>query len=111
MQPKTLAKLIKSLAEDKKAINPIILDVSKISDITSYFVIISGSSSPHVKAIADNISKGTKEKNNGPVHYESDRTNNWIVVDHFDVITHVFHQETREYYNLERLWGEAEIVE
>ena len=111
MQPKQIAKLIKQLCEEKKGIDPVILDVRKISDITQYYVIVSGSSSPHVSALADNIARGTKKKKERPWHVEKDRDSRWIVIDHGDVITHVFHSETRQYYNLERLWGDAPQVD
>ena len=110
MQPKRLAKFIKNICEDKKGVEPLILDVSKLSDITRYFVIVSGNSSRHVHALADHIVESTKKKKIRPWHVEKDRNFSWIVVDHGDVITHVFYSETRKYYNLERLWGDAPRV-
>ncbi len=105
MQAKKLAEFIKNLAEDKKGVNPVILDIRKITDVAKYFVIVSGTSSPHVKAIAEHIARETKKKKVKPWHIERDREATWIVIDHADVITHVFQEEARKYYNLERLWG------
>ena len=107
MQSKKLARFIKKLSEEKKGVEPVILDVSKISDITRYFVIVSGNSSRHVHALADHIVESTKKKKNYPWHVEKDKDFSWVVVDHGDVITHVFYTSTRKYYNLERLWGDA----
>lgn len=107
MQPKKLALLIKHLCDEKKGIDPLVLDVRKISDITHYYVIVSGNSSPHVSALADAISRGTKKEKERPWHVEKDKESKWTVVDHGDVITHIFHSDTRHYYNLERLWGDA----
>jgi len=111
LQPKKLAKLIRHLCDEKKGIDPIVFDVRKISDVTNYYVIVSGSSSPQVQALADNIAKGTKKEKDAPIHVEKDRESRWIVIDHGDVVTHVFHSETRVYYNLERLWGDAPQIE
>lgn len=99
------------MCEDKKGIDPVIFDVRKISDVTNFYVIVSGNSSPHVNALADAISKETKNENEAPLHVEKDRDSRWIVIDHGDVITHVFYSDTRAYYNLERLWGDAPQIE
>ena len=110
LYPRKIAKLIQQLSDEKKGIDIRILDVRKISDITSYFVIVSGSSSRHVHALADHIVESTKAKGVKPWHVERDTASTWILIDHGDVITHVFYSPTRRYYNLERLWGDAPQV-
>ena len=95
---------ILTLAIEKKASKLIAFDVRKLSSITDFFVICHGDSEPHVKAIADNIRKGTSYK---PKHIEGYENQSWILIDYFDVIIHVFKNETRQYYNIEKLWDDA----
>ena len=99
----TLRKII-NLALEKKATNLISLDVRGISSFTDFFIICSGDSEPQVKAIADNIRKGTPHK---PKHLEGYENQNWILLDYFDIVVHVFKRDQREYYGLERLWADA----
>lgn len=107
MYPKKLAQTIYHICEDHKGIDPVILDVTKISDITRYYVIVSGSSNRHAHAIADHIEDELRKKKEKPWHVERDSDSTWVVLDYCDVIVHVFYAETRAYYNLERLWGDA----
>ena len=97
-------KKILTLAIEKKASKLIAFDVRKLSSITDFFVICHGDSEPHVKAIADNIRKGTSHK---PKYIEGYENQSWILIDYFDVIIHVFKNETRQYYNIEKLWADA----
>ena len=84
------------------------MDVRGLSSITDYFVICSGDSEPQVKAIADNIRKGTPKK---PNHLEGYENLNWVLMDYFDVVVHVFGKNDRDYYNIEKLWADAPITE
>ena len=101
----TLNKIV-TLALNKKALKLNVLDVRGLSSVTDYFVICSGNSEPQVKAISDNISKGTIKK---PYHIEGYENKNWILLDYFDIIVHIFKTEDRDYYDLERLWADAPI--
>ena len=101
-------KQILDLALEKKASNIVTLDVRSLSTITDFFVICNGDSDPQVKAITDNIRKGTDHK---PRHLEGYENQNWVLLDYFDVIVHIFNKEEREYYGLERLWADAPIME
>ena len=103
----TLKQII-NLALEKKATNLISLDVRGISSFTDFFIICSGHSEPQVKAIADNIRKGTPHK---PKHLEGYENQNWILLDYFDIVVHVFKRDQREYYGLERLWADAQRKE
>ena len=100
-----LDKIIK-LALDKKAQELIVLDVRKQTTITDYFIICSGNSDPQMKAISDNIRKGTAKK---PHHIEGYENKNWILLDYFEIIVHIFKRDDRQYYNLEGLWSDAPI--
>jgi len=101
-------KQITNLALNKKADKLIILDVRGLSSLADFFIICHGNSEPQVKAIADNIRKGTNHK---PRHIEGYDNQNWILLDYFDIIVHVFKKDDREYYNLERLWADAPYEE
>ena len=102
-----LLKEIIDLAKEKKAKHLVILDLRGISSITDYFLICHGDSDPQVKAIADHIRKGTTKK---PKHLEGYENRNWILLDSFDVVIHIFKKNEREYYGIERLWADAPIM-
>lgn len=97
---------IVELALQKKAKALVALDIRGLSSVTDFFVICSGDSEPQVKAISDNIRKGTPHK---PRHLEGYENLNWVLMDYFDVVVHVFKNEERDYYNLEHLWADAPV--
>ena len=99
-----LLKQILDLALDKKAGQLVALDVRGLSSLADFFIICHGESEPQVKAITDNIRKGTDHK---PRHLEGYENQNWILLDYFDIVVHIFNKAEREYYNLERLWADA----
>ena len=102
-----LAKLCVTSALDKKAEDAVVLDLRGLSSITDFFVIISGTSEPHLKAIAEEIKKQTRDNGERPRSVDGYRASHWIVMDYTDVIVHIFHPTTRERYGLEHLWGDA----
>lgn len=97
-------------ADSKKALDIKVLDIKYISPITDYFIICSGSSTVQVKAIADEIESRLNEGGFNLYHKEGYNTGRWILLDFGYVIIHVFHQEDRDFYSLERLWADAEVV-
>jgi ribosome-associated protein len=103
-----LLKQIVHLALEKKAIELVAMDVRGLSSVTDFFVICSGDSEPQVKAIADNIRRRTPHK---PRHLEGYENLNWVLLDYFDVVVHVFSKDDRGYYNIEKLWADAPITE
>lgn len=107
MQPKKIALMAQEAALDKKAEEPVLLNISRLSSIAYYFLIAHGNSAPHIKAIAENIRQTLKEKGVRPYHVEGLEAPQWVVLDYGTVIIHIFHRELREFYALERLWGEA----
>ncbi|HEX3988919.1 MAG TPA: ribosome silencing factor [Verrucomicrobiae bacterium] len=108
MDSKKLALLCRKLAENKKAENAVILDVRKVSSVTDYFVILSGTSEPHVRAIVNEIiDKLRGDYNVRARAVDGDIRAAWQVLDYFDVIVHVMRTDVREKYDLERLWGDA----
>ena len=108
MESKKLALLCRKLAENKKAENVVILDVRKLSSVTDYFVIASGGSEPHLRAIVNEMT-GTlwDDFQVRPRRVEGGPAAAWQVLDFFDVIVHIMRDEVREKYNLESLWGDA----
>jgi ribosome-associated protein len=96
------------LAEDKKAENIVILDLRGISSFTDFFVIGSGTSEPHLKAIVNGIREGVREQAGiSPLASEGSLISQWLVMDYSDVLVHIFHDRKREFYALENLWSDA----
>lgn len=96
---------------DKKAENVVILDLRGISGFTDYFVIASGSSEPHLKAIGTSVRELSRlEGGRTPLNEDGFPASQWVVVDFGDVIVHVFHQERRTFYDLESLWKDARRI-
>jgi ribosome-associated protein len=108
MDSRKLAQLCRELADDKKAENIVILDVRKLSSVTDYFVVMSGTSEPHLRAIVDEIRDELREQHEiRPRAVDGTLQTAWIVLDYFDVIVHVMRRDVRERYDLETLWGDA----
>ena len=111
MDSRKLALLCRELADNKKAEDIVILDLRKISSITDYFVICTGTSEPHLRAIVDEIQEHLREEYQLTARGTDGGINtNWVVMDYFDVIVHVMRADVRELYNLEDLWGDAPQV-
>jgi ribosome-associated protein len=98
-------------AEDKQANDLVVLDLRKAHGFTDYFVICSGTNSRQIRAIADGVMDALAADGVKPAHIEGYDRSEWILIDYFDFIVHVFATETRVFYGLERLWGSAERIE
>jgi len=94
--------------EDVKATDISVIDVSEMTSLTSYMIIASGSSNRQTKALADNVQKKLREKGAEIYGVEGEQEGEWVLVDLGDVIVHIMLPATRDYYNLEQLWGAAE---
>lgn len=106
-----LARRCVQFAQDKKALDPIILDLQKISSITDYLVICSAQSEPQLKAIANGVEKSLKDDfGRSPIAVDGFPTSQWIVIDYGDVMLHIFHEQKRPVYALEDLWSDAPQV-
>jgi ribosome-associated protein len=104
-----LARLAAEQAVGKKATDVVILDLRSLSSATDFFVIASGATDVQVKAIADAVIEGF-EKNGARInHIEGYPERRWVLVDCIDVVVHVFSEDLRDYYSLERLWGDASL--
>jgi ribosome silencing factor RsfS/YbeB/iojap len=108
MDSKKLAQLCRDFADNKKAENIAVLDVRKVSSVTDYFVIASGSSEPHLRAIVSEITDQLRDKYDLRATRVDGATGGaWVVLDFFDVIVHVMRADVRERYDLESLWADA----
>jgi ribosome-associated protein len=104
MDAATLKELVLEALEDLKALNPVILDVTELTDVTDYLVIASGTSNRHVKSLASNVSMEAKKRGMMPLGIEGEGAGEWVLVDFGDVVVHVMLPATRDFYDLERLW-------
>lgn len=105
-----LALIAVDAADDKKAQDIVALDIREISLVADYFVVCSGNSEMHVKAICDSVLEKLKDVGVIPSHVEGYQEARWVLIDLESVVVHVFHREAREYYQLERLWADAPEV-
>jgi len=111
MDSKQLALLCRELADNKKAENIIILELRELSSVTDYFVICTGTSEPHLRAIVDEITEKLRQEHAvRPRAMDGTLQTAWVVLDFFDVIVHVMRADVRDHYDLEGLWGDAPRV-
>src|SRR2546422_7891006 len=111
MDSRKLALLCRKLAENKKAEEIVILDLRELSTVTDYFVIASGTSEPHLRAIVDEITDKLRDDYHlRPKAIDGTLRAAWVVLDYFDVIVHVMRQDVRDRFDLETLWGDAPRV-
>ncbi len=111
MDSRKLAQHCRELADNRKAENIVVLDLRKVSSITDYFVIATGTSEPHLRAIVDEITEGLAEDCSlRPRARDGALETSWIVLDYFDVIVHIMRADVREHYDLEGLWGDVPKV-
>lgn len=103
----TLARRIADLALSKKGNEVTILDLRGISNVTDYFVVVSGDARLHLEAIAEGIEDGLREEGIRVSGKEGHGGGRWILLDYFDVVAHIFYAPVREFYALEKLWGDA----
>jgi ribosome-associated protein len=98
-------------ADSKQAVKLVVLDLRPSAGFTDFFVIASGTNTRQVRAIADAVMDSLADKGAKPAHVEGYDRSEWILLDYFDFIVHVFAPETRVFYDLERLWGNADRIE
>lgn len=108
--PQVLLDLIVRAAGEKKAFDAVILHVGNLTPISDYFVLLSGRSTVQVKAIAEHIQDKLTEQNVPVLRREGFRDGHWVLLDYGDIVVHVFLEEEREFYGLERLWHDAPML-
>lgn len=107
----TAAAAAAAAIEDKKGLGVVLLDVSRLLVITDIFVIATGTSRRHVLTLAEEVEAKLKQDERRPLRREGIEDATWVLLDYGDVIVHIFDDETRRYYDLERLWGDAPRVD
>jgi ribosome-associated protein len=103
--------LASAAAESKQAVDVVVLDLRKTAGFTDFFLITSGKNTRQVRAIADAVMESLAAKGAKPAYVEGYDRSEWVLLDYFDFIVHIFAPETRAFYDLERLWGNAERIE
>lgn len=104
---KATAKRVVRFALEKKAYKIDLMDVRKITSVTDFFVVCSGNTDVHVKAIADSVLENCKKSDIPVYNVEGYESRRWILIDLVEIVVHIFQPEIRSYYQLERLWGDA----
>jgi len=97
--------------DDHKGVNITILDVRELSNVTDYYLLVTGTSSPHLKALADETQRALRKSGVKCYRQSGTPDSGWLVLDYLDLVIHIFTEETRGYYALEQLWSDAPKVE
>jgi ribosome-associated protein len=105
-----LAQRAAMLCLDNKANDVVVLNLQGISSLTDYFIIASGTSDTHVRAVAEHVMEQLKKEGTRVHHVEGLQQGRWVLLDYVDFVVHVFHPALRSFYQLERLWGDAEVI-
>ena len=111
MESKKLAFKISESIFDKKGYDVKILDLSKVASFADYFVLCTADSDTQVKAISDEVERKLREEGVNSWHREGYESLSWVLLDYVDVVVHIFKKDARQYYNLEKLWGDAPVVD
>lgn len=107
MNSEELAKKIVRILDSKKGLDIVGVDIHELTTIGDYFILVTGTSSPHVKALAEEVEDTLAKEGLEPRRIEGAQSATWILMDYQDVILHIFTKETRDFYNMERLWSDA----
>ncbi|HZT96048.1 MAG TPA: ribosome silencing factor [Chloroflexota bacterium] len=110
LDPSALAHRIVDVASDRKAIDVHLLDIRRLTTFADYFVVMSGTSTIHIRALANNIEESLDGDGVHPLHIEGSADDGWILLDYAQVVVHIFSAQQREFYALERLWGEGTTI-
>lgn len=105
-----LAQRAAAIALDNKANDVVVLSLKGVSDMTDFFVIASGTSDTHVRSLGEHIQEGLKRDGTVAHHVEGTQQGRWVLLDYVDFVVHLFHPSLRDFYQLERLWSDAQVV-
>lgn len=111
MTPKEMAITLAKVLDEKKGKQLLVLETDGLTTLADYFVLATGSSAPQLKAMGDACEKAMKDAGVMPHHIEGHRGGTWILQDYSDVIVHLFSEEAREFYSLDRLWADAKELD
>jgi ribosome-associated protein len=104
------ALLCLEIIQERKAIDPVLMEVGRLASFTDYFLVASGASSRQVQAISQHMARRLREEGFRPFGVEGEQDGHWVLMDYGDVVIHLFYQPVREFYDLEGLWTEAPRV-
>ena len=110
LNPKEMAELVVTALNDKKAVDVSMLRTTEVTVLADYFVICTATSTTHLRTLSDEVEKILKQNGEMPLRREGHRSGGWILVDFGCVVVHLFLQEMREFYTLERLWSDADVI-
>ena len=111
MNSKEIARMACEALEDKKALEVKIINIEKVSTLADYFIIASGTNRNQVQAMADNAEEFLGKSGYSPKHIEGYQNANWILMDYGDIVLHLFDEENRLFYDLERIWRDGTVIE
>ena len=109
MKNKKIKKIVDCI-KDKKGTDIIILDIKGLSSLTDYFIVCTSDSDPKTRALVNHIKKELSREKIKPIHIEGLECLDWVLIDYFDTVVHVFKKDSREFYNIERLWADAKVT-
>lgn len=109
--PKQIAAVAAKALDEKKGLGIKVLEISEVSTLADYFVVCTGTSNTHVKTLCDAVDEKVGELGEAMLHREGHRSGTWVLLDFGCVVVHVFTDETRAFYDLERLWGDGKPVD
>jgi ribosome-associated protein len=110
MTTQQIVHKIAKLAWDKKGQDIVIMDLRKLTNVTDFFVLVSGESELHIKALFEHIENELKKNQVKAWHKEGIQKLSWVLLDYIDIVVHIFKPESRDYYSLEKLWADAKIT-
>ena len=110
LTPYRIAELVVDALDSKKAMDIVLLRTTDLTTLADYFVICTATSSTHLKTLSDEVEKVLKENGEMPLRREGHRSGGWVLLDFACVVVHLFLKDTREFYTLERLWSDAELI-
>ncbi|MBP5773330.1 MAG: ribosome silencing factor [Eubacterium sp.] len=111
MDSKQITKIAFDALEDKKGVNIKVIDISEISILADYFIIVGGTNENQVKALVDNVEEELAKVDVTPKQIEGYNNANWILMDYQDVIIHIFNEQDRLFFDLERIWSDGQLVD
>ena len=110
MNTKETLKLIVNILDNKKANNIQVIKIDDLTILCDYFVIADTNNVTHVKSLVDEIEYELKQRDKIPNRIEKDKNSNWIVLDYQNIVVHIFHEDTRKFYNLENIWSDGKTI-
>ena len=110
LNPKEIADLAVTALDDKKAVDITMLRTREVTVLADYFIICTATSTTHLRTLSDEVEKVLKENGEAPLRREGHRSGGWVLVDFGCVVVHLFLKEMREFYTLERLWSDADVI-